>query len=185
MKKGDEKKTNVVDKILDYEVKMFLDVPTETEPPCRSQIDDMRLHRRSQFAGWSERTCSCYLKDLERAVAEGRNLLTLKYARMDNLVPALTDSPHIPLILAAFVTWQEEFIRSYPNIMKGGRDIAGFKRYMASELETYSTETLESLYIDVESYRNNSENMTRKVYLCMAELAGYESLESMETAFNS
>lgn len=34
-----------------------------------------------------------YLENLEEAGARGRNLLSKKYARMDNLIPVLSDNP--------------------------------------------------------------------------------------------
>ncbi len=183
MKTNDEKE-NLVERILEIEVEMFLAVPTETDTPCRSQIDDMRLHRRSQFAGWSVDTCRSYLADLEEAQAAGRNLLMLKYARMENRVPPLSDNPLIPVILDCFVGWQKQILEEYPNVMNGGRELDGFKAYLSSELETYSPKTLSLLNKDIDSNRRESVNMTQKVYEYMAQLAGYNSLDEMEKSFS-
>ena len=47
-------KKDLVERIVEIEAEMFLQVPTDTEPPCRSRVEDMKLHRRVQFAGWAE-----------------------------------------------------------------------------------------------------------------------------------
>ena len=62
-----ESKDRIVEQILEIEVQMFLRVPTGEEPSCRAHMEDMRLHRRGQFAGWSQATCASYLEDLKRA----------------------------------------------------------------------------------------------------------------------
>jgi hypothetical protein len=174
----------VVDRILDIEEKMFLSVPTGDEPACRSRIAEMRLHRRSQFAGWSPSTVRSYLGDLETADREGRNLFTAKYARMENLIPALSMDPCIPEILDVFIGWQKIMLRDYPNVMRGGRDIEGFRRYLSAELETYSPGTRAKLLSDVRQYQVSGGSITREVYETMARLAGYSSLDDMEMTFS-
>jgi len=174
---------DLMKRILDIEVRMFLTVPTDAEPACRSEIDAMRLHRRSQFAGWSDRTLRSYLSDLEAAEAAGRNLLTLKYARMDDRIPPLSTSPDLSPIVEQMTEWQAVIHRDYPHVMRGGRDLDGFRRYLSAELETYSDATLQSLHQDLEEHRAAGGNMARMVYETMAELAGFSSLEEMERRF--
>jgi Protein of unknown function (DUF4125) len=65
-------KKEMVERILEIEVEMFLRVPAVEEPSCRKHLKNMKLHRRGQFAGWSEATCASYLQDLERAKASDR-----------------------------------------------------------------------------------------------------------------
>ncbi len=173
-------KKGLVDRILDIEVNMFQLVPTGEEPACRSDIENMRLHRRGQFAGWSVGTCESYLQDLITAEAAGKNLLTLKYARMDNRIPVQSESSDIPYICDCYVEWQKKIISRYPNIMRGGRDIAGFKNYLSSELETYSDKTLALLRSDVEAFRQAGGNMSLEVYKSLAGQSGYASLDDME-----
>ena len=175
-----QNKQRIVEQILEIEVEMFLRVPTDQEPSCRAHMEDMQLHRRGQFAGWSRETCASYLDDLKRAKAAGRNLMTLKYARMDDLIPPLSMNPLIPRIRGRFLHWQEEVSARYPNIMRGARDPEDFSNYLGAELETYSDETLELLYADVEACDQAGGNMSLEVYRFLAGQAGYASLEKME-----
>jgi len=175
-----ENRNRIVEEILDIEVDMFLRVPTGEEPSCRAHMDAMKLHRRGQFAGWSEQTCSSYLNDLRNAMASGDNLMTVKYARMDNLVPPVSVNPRIEQIRARYVVWQKEVIARYPNTMRGGRDLGDFANYLGAELETYSDATLELLHADVEAAFGTGENLSLEVYRMLASQSGYQSLEEME-----
>lgn len=175
-----ESKDRIVERILDIEVEMFLRVPTGEEPSCRVHLEDMKLHRRGQFAGWSPETCRSYLKDLRQAKEAGRNLMTLKYARMDNLVDPLSESPRIDQIHDQYVQWQQEIIRDYPNLMRRGRDLSDFSNYLRSELETYSDETLEMLSTDVHTCAADGRNLSLETYRYLARQSGYASLEEME-----
>lgn len=175
-----ENKERLVNQILEIEVRMFQRVPTADEPSCRAHMEDMKLHRRGQFAGWSEKTCASYLKDLRRADAAGENLMTVKYARMDDLTPPRSSNPRINDIAARCAEWQEAFIREFPNIMRAGRDMGDFTNYLKSELETYSDATLELLWADTEARRESGINMSVEVYRYLARQSGYESLEAME-----
>jgi hypothetical protein len=47
--------------------------------------------------------------------------MTLKYARMDNLIPPLSTNPRIGRIRDRFLDWQRQVISRYPNIMRGAR----------------------------------------------------------------
>jgi len=76
-----------IEKIIKLETEMFLKVPTGKEPPCRERIDSFIIHRKSQFSVWSEKTCLSYVHDLIEAKSRKENLMTVKYARMDNLIP--------------------------------------------------------------------------------------------------
>ena len=144
----------------------------------------MRLHRSSQFAGWSVATLVSYLEDLRRSDIAGKNLMTLKYARMGNIIPRLSRDPRIAEILETCVAWQEVFIQNYPNVMKGGRDIDDFRNYFRAELETYSSETLKLLRADVEKFEFEGRSMVTEIYERMSRLAGYESIDDMESSFS-
>jgi uncharacterized protein DUF4125 len=173
-------KETVVNEILEIEVKMFLRVRTADEPSCRAYVEEMRLHRHGQFATWSEETCRSYLGDLQTAETSGDNLMTIKYARMDDLIPPYSHSPRINDIVVRFVEWQRDFMTRFPNIMRGGRDMAGFTKYLQSELETYSDATLELLWKDVESCHGSGVNMSVEVYRYLASHSGFDTLEAME-----
>ncbi len=176
----EERKKELVSRILDIEVDMFLRVPTAEEPSCRSHMEDMKLHRRGQLVSWSEATCESYLRDLQAAVERGENLMTIKYARMDNLIPSRSANPLIAEITGRYTLWQEEILKDYPNVMRGGRDLDGFRLYFSCELETCSDRTLELLWMDVSNALLEGVNMSRNVYEYLARQAGYETLEAME-----
>jgi hypothetical protein len=175
-----ESKERIIRQILEIEVDMFLKVLTAEEPSCRAHMEDMQLHRRGQFSSWSTATCASYLEDLRRAKAAGKNLMTLKYARMDDLIPPLSENPLIPRIRDHFLRWQKEVMVRYPNIMRGARDPDDFSNYLGAELETYSDETLELLAANVESCLQDGGNMSLEVYRFLAGQAGYASLDQME-----
>jgi hypothetical protein len=175
-----QNKEQIVEQIVAIEVEMFRTVPTGQEPACREHLEAMQLHRRGQFAGWSQATCASYLEDLRRAEAAGKNLMTLKYARMDNLIPPLSENPLVHRIRQRFLQWQGEVIAHYPNIMRGARDLDDFSNYLGAELETYSDKTLELLFADVESCRRAGGNMSLEVYRFLAGQSGYASLDEME-----
>ena len=175
-----QEKEQIVEQIVEIEVEMFRSVPTDQEPACRAHLEAMQLHRRGQFAGWSQAACGSYLQDLQRAKAAGKNFMTLKYARMDDLIPPLSENPLVQRIRRRFLQWQEEVIAGYPNTMRGARDLDDFSNYLGAELETYSDETLELLAADVEARVRDGGNMSLEVYRYLARRSGYASLEQME-----
>ncbi len=175
-------KNRIVHEILDIEVDMFRRVPTGEEPSCRVHLEDMKLHRRGQFSTWSSATCASYLEDLRTAEQRGENLMTIKYARMDELIPPRSRNPHIEKILARFRQWQKDMMERYPNIMRGGRDMDDFANYLRGELETYSDRTLEFLYADVELHYSEDLNMSIAVYEYLARQSGYDSIEALDRA---
>ena len=175
-----DRKRQTVEAILEIEVEMFLRVRTDEEPSCRAHMEAMKLHRRGQFAGWSAGTCRSYLEDLRRARTSGRNLMTLKYARMDNLIQPLSNNPLIAQIRDRYIEWQQEVMERYPNTLRGGRDLDDFANYLTSELETCSDETLALLWADVRACARDGGNMSLEVYRLLATQSGYGSLEEME-----
>ena len=89
----------VIDEILDMELEMFLTVPGDGHSACQEHPEHFRFHRRMQFSVWSTGTLSCYRKDLRRALRNGENLMTVKYARMQGLIPSRNTNPLIDAIL--------------------------------------------------------------------------------------
>jgi hypothetical protein len=176
----DQAQKRIIAEILDREVAMFLRVPARQEPSCRAHLDDMQLHRRGQFSVWSPSCCESYLRDLRRAEEEGRNLMTIKYARMEDLIPPVSQSKWIPEIVSRFVGWQREMLSHYPNIMRGGRDIDDFANYLRCELETYSDATLELLWKDVDAFSREKQNMSKAIYEFLARQSGYTNIDEME-----
>lgn len=57
-------------------------------------------------------TLTSYLQDLETAAAAGRNLMTEKYARMENLIPSLNENELIYKIVDIEREWLSEYIKN-------------------------------------------------------------------------
>ena len=149
----------------------------------------------NQFSVWSEETLDAYRNDLERAGDQGQNLMTLKYARMENLIPKLHEdilvNNLIDQIVAIEVEWQREMMKKYPALMQLGRPLdeedsdsvsTSFVKYLRGELETYSEETLALLYKDVTESHARKENQAEQVYSHLVKSHGYGSIEEAEAA---
>lgn len=190
-------KETLIEEILAYEWQMFITVNDRNDhdpltvgrPSCRDFPEEFKVHRMSQFIAWSETSLDSYLHDLQDAQKAGRNLMTYKYARMENLIPCANQSTLIAKISAHQLVWQKEFIEKYPKMMSGGRaldgdrkgiDWASFETYLTAELETYSENTLESLYRDVCAYKERGASMSDAVYDYLVAQKGYQSPDEAE-----
>ncbi len=188
-------KEALIQEILEAELGMFLSVQAQEPVSCQQDPDGFRATRGAQFSVWSEQTLASYREDLEKAVEEGRNLMTLKYARMDNLIPKLQEDILVENLIEQIVTiqvaWQKEMIEKYPYLMRRGRPLeegdegletASFVNYLRGELETYSAETLAHLYKDVSESQENERNLTEAIYENMVKSHGYASVQEAESA---
>jgi len=182
---------DIIEKILGKELKMFLSVPSVRKSSCQDYPDSFKLHRRAQFSCWSRETLQSYLNDLEKAEEKGTNLMTQKYARMDNLIKKLNSNPLIDKIVEVQCAWQRSMIKKYPGIMSGGRPLTSgedsafltsFETYLRSELETYSNATLELLHFDILDKNLKGINMAEELYLFLVKEKGYDSLDEAEQA---
>lgn len=184
----------IITEILDRELAMFLSVKSLERASCQEDPERFKVMRAAQFSAWGVKTLESYLKDLKRAESEGDNLMTLKYARMDDLIPPLNRSPLIPVIVEIQKKWQRELSEKYPGVMGRGRGISddeaqgrgtSFERYLKGELETYSEQTLQHLLSDAQEYLDRNENMAQAIYEAMIRELGYESLDEAEAAINA
>jgi hypothetical protein len=185
------KKEELIEEILELELEMFLSVATDRSYTCQQNPEGLRLHRSAQFCIWAEDTLESYLEDLNRAKAEGLNLMTIKYARMENLIPRENFNPQIKEIVDLFIHWQKEVIKTYPNLMAGGRrlvskddliDQPSFETYLNGELETYSGSTLSLLHRDLLELSRAGINGAERVYEYLTEKLGYESITAADQA---
>ena len=103
-----------VDQILDMEWSMFIQVKADRPAPCQGAPVNFRKIRGSIFEIWTDEMLASYLNDLVIARDEGRNLLTEKYARMDNLIRPLKSHAIIEKIVAIESRWQTEIQGKYP-----------------------------------------------------------------------
>jgi hypothetical protein len=183
----------LIERIVDHELGMFLSVPADGDYSCQQHPESFRLHRRAQFSIWSRDTLKSYLQDLLRAEAEGTNLMTIKYARMDDLIPKTNHNPLIDSIVAIQYRWQQEIFAKYPNLMQRARPLSSgedsafrtsFQTYLRGELESYSDNTLALLYRDMNDLQNRGMNGSELVYEFLVRKMGYSSLEEAERRGN-
>ena len=183
-----EKDTLIAD-ILELELEMFLSVPTDRPYSCQQDPEGFRLHRGVQFSIWAEDTLESYLEDLQRAKKEESNLMTIKYARMEDLISRKNFNPLIESILDIYMSWQKEMIEDFPNIMAGGRRLSStddsiietsFETYLKGELETYSDNTLSLFHRDLITLTEKGMNGSRMVYELLFKKMGFRSIEDAE-----
>lgn len=181
-------KQDFINEILDLELKMFQAVKTDQPAPCRDDPEGFRKMRTAQFQAWSTKTLASYFNDIKIAERENRNLMTLKYARMDNLISVLNKNAIIKKIVNIQVAWQKEIAKKYPQLIKRGRSIdsndesftTSFQTYLSCELETYSDLTLACLFKDIQNAQKRNENMTERIYEQMVKGLGYQSIQEAE-----
>ena len=79
----------LLEKIIAREAAMFIAVKASEPADCQEMLKTFYLMREMSHSVLAADTLTSYLQDLETAAAAGRNLMTEKYARMENLIPSL------------------------------------------------------------------------------------------------
>jgi len=178
---------NLITEIIEYELEMFLAVQAREKVACQENPEGFKFYRRATFSVWSEDALTSYRNDLIHARERGRNLLTLKYARMEDLIPVINDNELIDDIVDITINWIKEMAGRYPNIHKRGRPIeedgpgiTSTKTYLKSELETYSDNTLKLHHKRLKESMEKGENLSEKVYLEMVKGSGFDSIQAAE-----
>jgi hypothetical protein len=181
----------LIAKIVELELEMFLAVPADNIYSCQQDPDGFGLHRRAQFSIWSEDTLQSYLDDLYHAKEDGINLMTIKYARMEDLIPRENRNPRIDEIITIQCRWQQEMVDAYPYLMAGARPLSlsddanhntSFEIYLRGELETYSEVTLALLHRDILELRKLGLNGSEKIYEHLVKELGYDSVKAADRA---
>ena len=180
-------KQDLIKEIVEHELEMFLGVQAREKASCQENPDGFKFYRGATFSVWSKEALSSYREDLITAKSEGRNLLTLKYARMENLIPVINENEVIYKIVDITIGWLKEMARKYPNIQSRGRSIeedgptfTSTKTYLRCELETYSNKTLEHYYHNLQDFLGRGENLSEKICLAMVSGYGFSSLQEAE-----
>ena len=181
-------KDELLENILDLEWDMFTAVKSANPVSCQSFPDKFRAIRGSVFTMWTDDMLASYVMQLAAARLVGRNLLTEKYARMDNLIPPLTDSPYIDEIIEINEMWQRELQENYPELykrccrtMEETGDGQNFSVYLRCELETYGDDTLELYYANVKHAHDQKRNLSIEALRALIEKSGYRDLEHAES----
>ena len=168
----------LVDAIIKFELDMFQEVRTAEPSLCKDSPETFKVMRRMTHSVLSTKTLESYLEDLHKAKAEGRNLLTEKYARMDNRIPPLKTNRFLDDIVKLESRWMRELSQKYPHIFTGGS--GSFDLYLSSELETYSDETLKLYFGDVSRAEKEGRNLAEERYTKLSQQIGYSSINDME-----
>ena len=167
----------LIRQIVAIELDMFINVKSIEPAACQQLPRTFKAMRSMSHSAWSLETLSSYLQDLQLAAQVGRNLITEKYARMDNLIPAINLNPIIKSIVDVESGWIRELHEKYPLSVKyDGR----FEVYALAELETYSDTTLAFYWRDVECARQAGINLAEIRYEHLYMSIGYHSLEEVE-----
>ena len=179
---------DLIDRVLEAEWRMFARVKSARHAPCQSAPDNFKAIRSSLFETWTEPTLASYLRDLLQAESDGRNLLAEKYARMDNQIAPLSDSPLIEVIVTIESNWQEDLSHRYPALydrccrrMDETGDGRNFGIYLGCELETYSADTLRLYFENIESAISADRNLAVEALDRLVRKNGYRDLEHAES----
>ena len=171
-------KKKILEKIIRFEFEMFENVRSTQPSLCQENPDTFKLMRKMNHYALSYSTLKSYLKDLSSAKAEGRNLMTEKYALMNNLIPPLKMNPLIQKIVFAESEWMSELSNRYPLSVK--YNPLYFTKYLSCELETYSDISIECYYKDIQIAKGNDISFAKVRFEYLINELGYSSLEEFE-----
>nr|WP_320115039.1 DUF4125 family protein [uncultured Desulfuromonas sp.] len=180
--------TQLIERIVKRELEMFLTMPARYQRLCQEDPESFREHRRARFVCWSLRTLTSYVHDLDTSHRAGINLMTVKYAHMEQLIPRHKDQVLIDALVAAFCRWEEECLQRYPHFMTQGQapfvdgesQLIPFEITLRGELESYSLQTLTLLWRDVQRLQHQGENLSEKTYQYLIQQWGLDSIEHLE-----
>ena len=176
----EEQKEKLIGEIVERELAMFLATPNEGgTSDYQTRPDTFRIMRRMNHCVHGVPMLESYLQDLEEAAAQGRNLMTEKYALMDDRIPLLTQRP-LPLEIAVAETgFLQQATAWYPHAVQASGDDA-FCNYCRCELETLSDRTLELYAEEVKQAISEERNLAVERYDFLWKLLGEGSLEAYE-----
>lgn len=199
--------TSEIDGIIALEWEMFDRVHNlGGRAPCQNDRITFIKMRSSQLNAWSLEMRQSYLKDLQEALAQGRNLIAEKYGYMmertdpvqyeqirDQLPFRAPDKEIlIEQICQAHMEWVTILAKRFPNLVGRGRPISrnedrltvtSFETYLWGELWTYSLHTLRLYAAYVKKAQDMGRNLHEEILLDMVHQSGIVSLEAAEARF--
>ena len=205
----DNERKFLIDEIVALEWEMFSSVNNiGGRSSCQDEQETFEIMRRCNLLTWPTAMLSSYRADLYRAMEEGRNTMTEKYARMMEYtspdeyqaiaayLPPV--SPEVEQLVdraaAVLIPWEEELREKYPFIANRGRGLSedagpgaktSFETYLRAELKTYSEETLRAYVAYLEEAAQAGVNGSASVYQNMVRMYGYNSLEEASEAMSA
>lgn len=154
----DSRRKAVTDEIIERELAMFLATQNlGGQSDCQKRPDAFRLMRAMAHSAHGLEFLDSYLADLREAEKSGRNFMVEKYARMDNLIPPLSDSPLLDEIADAEAAFMEQAAEKLPGIVRNDGS-SMFKNYLRCELETLSPASLEFYAREIRDALKNFRN---------------------------
>ncbi len=202
-------RTSLIERIVDIEWQMFSSVNNAGgKAACQTDSVTFRIMRSSQCATWDEALLSGWLADLETAQAQGRNLMSEKYARMmestfpeefaliaDRLPPLDPGAARkIEEIVAIHLNWKEELDERYPHLADRGRPLRSaddstglpsLETYMRAELQTLSPATIDLYHAATLKRVGKGESEAEENLLNQVRQYGFTSLEEAEYYFGT
>ncbi|MBD5539107.1 MAG: DUF4125 family protein [Desulfovibrio sp.] len=159
----------LLNEIIERELAMFLATPNEGgTADCQQRPDTFRVMRRMAHITHDDATLKSYLDDLRAAEESGRNFMIEKYARMDDRIPPLSDSPLLDEIADAENAFLVAASEERPDrIRRNGSDM--FRRYLRCELETLSPETLALYAEEVRRAKAEGRNLVLERHQWLAD----------------
>jgi hypothetical protein len=170
---------------------------------CQDDRETFDIMRRSQFDAWNEDLLLSYLGDLEEALAQGRNILTEKYAyimeyttplefrEIEDMIPPVSAEKRalVRRITDMCLSEYDEVVDAYPLIASRGRpqyrvsEEGGYpsvETYMLGEFSTYSMRTLNKYLEHLLELRDSGVNMSRVILENSMKRYGFASLDDAE-----
>nr|WP_320048851.1 DUF4125 family protein [uncultured Desulfuromonas sp.] len=180
--------SQLIERIVKRELEMFLTMPARHQRLCREDPESFCLHRRARFLCWSLRTLASYLEDLDVAHRAGINLMTVKYAHLEHMLPCHQDTGLVDALVAAHCDWEKDCLQRYPHFLTYGQapfvntatPVYSFEIKLRSELESYSLQTLTFLWRDVMRLQQQGTNLLEKTYQYLVREWGLDSIEQLE-----
>lgn len=170
---------------------------------CQNNWPTFKVMRMSQYMTWDEDMLLQYLYEFKTNLANGRNMIEEKYARMmastapDEYVKFADKLPEISAekqtimeqIIELQVKWMEEFAKQYPKLAGNARTIhtsedlpydTSYETYLRGELGTYSDKLLEMYGRYVVEYAKSGKNLAQEIMANTIRFYGYKSFEEAE-----
>lgn len=170
---------------------------------CQDDWDTFSIMRRSQYDTWTDEMLDSYIDDFYTANEHGWNLITEKYARMEEStapdsyaaikdeLPEVDDTKKaiVEQIVGIQVDWMEQFAAQYPKAASNARSIhtsddteinTSYETYLRGELLTYSARTLALYGQFIVKLAGEGRNLACMIMENTAKAYGYGSLKDLE-----
>lgn len=199
-------RNDLISQMLQVEFFLFQQVQNRGgRASCQDDFRTFQIMRGSQFSAWPTDLCESYWRDLDGALAAGRNLLTEKYARMIEttfpaeyhaikaFLPPLSPEQlvRIDQISAVQYRMAAAVYAAYPLTCSASRPllpdpkrphVTSSMTYLRGELSTYSLRTLTLYWEYLSQLEANGGNLVKEILENTVRQYGYVDLDARERA---